>query len=142
MEIYSTSIRITAKGFCDIQDITVGVRNFIRESNITQGLITAFVPGLTAAITTLEFEEGVIEDFKRAIERLAPKDIHYEHNARWGDGNGFSHVRAALLGPSLTVPIIDGSLELGTWQQIIVVDFDNRPRTREVILQIVGNPRS
>jgi secondary thiamine-phosphate synthase enzyme len=139
MEIYSTSIRLTTKGFCDLKDITVSVRKFIHESNINQGLLTVFIPGSTAAITTIEFEEGVIEDFKRAMERIAPKDFHYEHNSRWGDGNGFSHVRAALLGPSLCVPIIAGSLELGTWQQIILVDFDNRPRTREVLLQIIGN---
>jgi secondary thiamine-phosphate synthase enzyme len=139
METYSTLIRLTTKGFCDIKDITVNAREYIHELNITQGLLTVFIPGSTAAITTIEFEQGVVEDFKRAIERIAPIDLHYEHNSRWGDGNGFSHVRAALLGPSLCVPIIAGSLALGTWQQIILVDFDNRPRTREVLLQIIGN---
>jgi secondary thiamine-phosphate synthase enzyme len=97
-----------------------------------------FVPGSTAGITTIEFESGVIEDLKKAIERIAPQGIPYAHDARWRDGNGFSHVRAALLGPAITVPFDEGQLQLGTWQQIILIDFDNRPRTREVIVQILG----
>jgi secondary thiamine-phosphate synthase enzyme len=96
------------------------------------------VPGATAGITTIENEEGALRDLREAIERMAPRDIHYEHDTRWGDGNGFSHVRAALLGPSLSVPVADGKLRLGTWQQIVLIDFDNRPRNREVIFEIVG----
>ena len=90
-------------------------------------------------MTTLEFEPGAIEDLRRAIERIAPESIHYDHNARWGDGNGFAHVRSALLGPSVCIPVIDGELALGTWQQVILVDFDNRPRNRELILQCSGS---
>jgi secondary thiamine-phosphate synthase enzyme len=97
-----------------------------------------FVPGSTAAVTTIEFESGVVADLKGAIDRMAPADIPYEHNARWGDGNGYSHVRAALMGPSLYVPIVDGRPSLGTWQQVVLCDFDNRPRTRRVVLQVVG----
>ncbi|MBI5022386.1 MAG: YjbQ family protein [Ignavibacteriales bacterium] len=138
MEIYSTSVQTTTKGFSDVRDITASAVNFLREIKITEGLLTVFVPGSTAAITTIEFEEGVVQDFKKVIEKIAPRDTHYEHNSRWGDGNGFSHVRAALLGPSLSVPISRSSLELGTWQQIVLVDFDNRPRTREVFIQIIG----
>ena len=99
---------------------------------------TVFVPGSTAGITTIEFESGAVSDFKKALERMAPVDMHYDHDARWGDGNGFSHVRAALLGGSLTVPFIEGRLQLGTWQQIVLCDFDNRSRSREVLVQILG----
>ena len=95
-----------------------------------------FTPGSTAAITTIEFESGAVADLARAIDGIAPTGAHYDHDARWGDGNGYSHVRAALLGPSLTVPIADGELLLGTWQQIILCDFDNRPRTRRIIVQV------
>jgi secondary thiamine-phosphate synthase enzyme len=102
------------------------------------GLVTVFVPGSTAGITTIEYEPGVVEDLKKAIERLAPQNIHYDHDARWGDGNGFAHVRASLLGPSLTVPFQEGNLLVGTWQQIVLVDFDNRPRNREIIVQVTG----
>ena len=94
-----------------------------------------FIPGSTAAVTTIEFESGVINDLRKAVERLAPQDIYYEHDARWGDGNGYAHVRAALLGPSLTIPIVNKRLLLGTWQQIVLLDFDNRPRKREIIIQ-------
>jgi secondary thiamine-phosphate synthase enzyme len=97
-----------------------------------------FTPGSTAALTTIEYESGVINDLRAAIERLAPERLPYEHNERWGDGNGYSHVRSALLGPSLHVPLIDGKLALGTWQQIVLLDFDNRARQRQVIMQIMG----
>ena len=100
--------------------------------------MTVFVPGSTAGITTIEYESGAVRDFQEAIERIAPKSIHYHHDQRWGDGNGYSHVRAALLGASLTVPFSSSKLLLGTWQQIILVDFDNRPRTRNILLQIIG----
>ncbi|HEX7182420.1 MAG TPA: secondary thiamine-phosphate synthase enzyme YjbQ [Thermoanaerobaculia bacterium] len=122
----------------DVVDITPDVADFIAESGIEDGLLVIFIPGSTASVTTIEYESGAVADLKRAVERLAPRDEHYEHNLRWGDGNGFSHVRAALLGPSLTVPIQGGQLELGTWQQIVLCDFDNRPRRRKVLLRLLG----
>ena len=115
------------------------VSQFLRECNTRNGIVIVFVTGSTAGVTTIEFEEGALSDFKAAIDRLAPGNIRYQHDARWGDGNGFAHVRAALLGPSLTVPVVDGSLALGTWQQIVLVDFDNRKRSREVSITIVDS---
>ena len=100
------------------------------------GNVTLFIPGSTAALTTIEFESGVIRDLKEAIERMAPEGIPYEHNKRWGDGNGYSHVRAALIGPSLYIPIVAGKMTLGTWQQIVLLDFDNHPRQRRIVCQI------
>ena len=123
----------------DIIDMTPQVGEEIQRSAIRNGHVTLFVPGSTAALTTIEYEMGVINDLRKAIERIAPKDICYEHDERWGDGNGYSHVRAALLGPSLHIPIIDGRLSLGTWQQIVLLDFDNRPRKRRIVMQIVGD---
>ena len=122
----------------DIIDITSQVGEEIHGSAIRNGHVTLFVPGSTAALTTIEYESGVINDLRKASERIAPKDLFYEHDERWGDGNGYSHVRAALLGPSLHIPVIDGRLMLGTWQQIVLLDFDNRPRKRRIIMQIVG----
>ncbi|MBA4393593.1 MAG: secondary thiamine-phosphate synthase enzyme, partial [Desulfobacca sp.] len=106
--------------------------------SLTDGIVTVFVPGSTAGITTIEFESGAIEDLKEAFERLIPQGIHYDHNQRWGDGNGFSHVRAAFCKPSLTVPFANQKLLLGTWQQIVLLDFDNRPRNRRIVLQCMG----
>ena len=138
MPIHSTRIEITTNGFSDVHDLTSQAKEFLDACNVGDGLMTVFVPGSTASITTIEFEFGAIADLKRAIERLAPQDIYYDHNVRWGDDNGFSHVRAAMLGPSVCVPISKGQLQLGTWQQIVLVDFDNRQRQREIIFQIVG----
>jgi len=138
MAVYSSMFQIKTDGFSDIKDITPKVENAIGKSNISNGIAVVFVPGSTAGITTIEYEPGVVEDLKKAIERLTPQNIHYDHDARWGDGNGFSHVRASLLGPSLSVPIINSDLQLGAWQQIVLIDFDNRPRTREVCVQILG----
>ena len=134
----STTASYKTKGFNDIIDLTDDVNSAITNSGLQNGLMTVFVPGSTAGITTIEFESGAVADLKKAIERLAPQDIYYQHDARWGDGNGFSHVRAALVGPSLSVPFVNGRLQLGTWQQIILIDFDNRPRTRELIIQMIG----
>ena len=103
-----------------------------------EGVVTVFVGGSTGGITTIEFESGAVNDLKKAIERIAPQDIHYDHDARWGDGNGFSHVRAALLGPSLHIPMTKKQLLLGTWQQIVFCDFDNRPRHRRIAVQVIG----
>jgi secondary thiamine-phosphate synthase enzyme len=122
-----------------MHDITPLAAEFLSSSSVQSGLFCAFVPGATAGLTTIEYEDGALHDLKAAIERMAPRNMQYEHDARWGDGNGFSHVRAALLGPSICVPVTDGKLRLGTWQQIILVDCDNRPRRREVILQIIGD---
>ena len=130
------SVRTTSD--TDIIDITPQVQEEIQRSAIRNGHATLFVPGSTGALTTIEYERGVINDLREAIERIAPKDLYYEHDERWGDGNGYSHVRAALLGPSLHIPIIDGRLTLGTWQQIVLLDFDNRPRKRKIVMQIVG----
>ena len=130
------SVRTTSD--TDIIDITPRVQEEIQRSAIRNGHATLFVPGSTAALTTIEYEKGVINDLRKAIERIAPKDLYYEHDERWGDGNGYSHVRAALLGPSLHIPVIDGRLTLGTWQQIVLLDFDNRPRKRKIVMQIVG----
>lgn len=105
---------------------------------LSSGVITLFVSGSTAGLTTLEYEAGCVQDFQDALERLFPQDADYAHNARWGDGNGFSHIRAALLGPSLQIPFIGNELRIGTWQQVVLVDFDNRPREREVVLQFIG----
>ncbi|MCI0482159.1 MAG: secondary thiamine-phosphate synthase enzyme YjbQ [Candidatus Dadabacteria bacterium] len=138
MAVITTSIRLRTKGETDLVDITAEVGESVRDSGISSGIVTVFIPGSTAGVTTIEYESGAIQDFREAIERIAPKGIHYHHDARWGDGNGYSHVRAALQGASLTVPFSSSELLLGTWQQIIVVDFDNRPRTRDVILQIIG----
>jgi secondary thiamine-phosphate synthase enzyme len=136
--VFSDAISLSTNGFCDIQDITAQVSTIAGKSKIGNGTVTIFCKGSTGAVTTIEYESGVLEDLKKAIERTAPSNMPYAHDQRWGDGNGFSHVRAALLGPSLTVPILQGSLALGTWQQIVFVDFDNRSRRRNVVVQVMG----
>lgn len=138
MKIENLTFQLSSKGFCDIHDITPKLRDFVKKTGVTHGLLTVMIPGSTGAISTIEYESGVINDLKRAIEQIAPQDMEYEHNLRWGDGNGFSHVRAALMKPSLTTPIMDTRLCLGVWQQIVFLDFDNRPRNRELIVQIIG----
>jgi secondary thiamine-phosphate synthase enzyme len=122
----------------DIIDITGLVTQHLAQSNIKRGAVILFVPGSTGALTTIEYESGVIQDLADAIERLIPRDISYAHDLRWGDGNGYSHVRAALLGPSLYIPVMDGQLSLGTWQQAVLINFDNRARRRRLIMQFVG----
>lgn len=138
MTVVTKSIRLTTKGDTDIVDITAGVERCVAESGVSAGIATVFVPGSTAGVTTIEYESGAVRDLKEAWGRIAPEDMHYYHNARWGDGNGHSHVRAAMLGASLTVPFASSELLLGTWQQIVLADFDNRPRSREIIVQIIG----
>ena len=122
----------------DIIDITPKVAKQLKDGTIESGSVSLFVPGSTAALTTIEFESGVVNDLKKAIDRMAPEDIYYKHNERWGDGNGYAHVRAALIGPSLHIPVIDSKMTLGTWQQIVLMDFDNRPRERLILVQISG----
>ena len=138
MAVETKTIHVSTQGFCDIVDITSKVESAMAASRMSEGAVTVFVAGSTAGLTTIEYESGCIRDLKQAFERIAPMDAHYEHNAHWGDGNGFAHVRAALLGSSLHIPFSGKHLLTGTWQQIILVDFDNRPRKREVILQFVG----
>lgn len=120
-------------------DITEQVYSIVKKSNIDNGLVKIFCPGSTSAITTIEYESGVLNDLKHAIEKLVPSNISYEHDKRWGDGNGFSHVRSALMKPFITIPLINKNLTLGTWQQIIFIDFDNKQRRRKLIVQIVGD---
>lgn len=134
----ATRISITSRGFSDVIDITSMVEGAVVSSGVRNGLAAVFVPGSTGSVTTIEYEPGVVEDLKAALARIAPDDIPYAHDERWGDGNGFSHVRAALLKPGLTVPVLDGALTLGTWQQVVFIDFDNRPRARELVVQVVG----
>ncbi len=136
--IFQKDIYRETRGFCDVKDITPEVSSCIAESNIKEGICVIFIPGSTAAVTTIEYEPGVIRDLQKFIEKLIPQDIHYDHNSRWGDGNGFSHVRASILGPSLSIPVSAGGLMLGTWQQIVLIDFDNRSRQRHIILKIIG----
>jgi secondary thiamine-phosphate synthase enzyme len=136
--VTNKTICIQTKGNCDMIDITTQIAKEINNSSINDGIATIFVSGSTAGISTIEYEDGLANDFKNMWERNIPQNISYQHDRRWGDGNGFSHVRASLLGPSLVVPFNDKKLALGTWQQIIVVDFDNHPRNREIILQLLG----
>jgi secondary thiamine-phosphate synthase enzyme len=136
--VETDTISLSTKGFSDVIDITNKVTKIVEQSGIQIGLVNVFCSGSTGSITTIEFESGVINDLKKAIEKIVPSNIPYEHDKRWGDGNGFSHVRAAIMKPSLTVPIIKGKMALGTWQQIVFMDFDNRGRDRKILVQIVG----
>ena len=132
------TLQLSTKGNSEITDITPQIARALLAAKLASGTVTVFCPGSTAGVTTIEFEPGAVADLRACFERIAPEDLTYQHELRWHDGNGHSHVRASLLGPSLTVPFSDGKLLLGTWQQIILVDFDNRPRQREVVLQFVG----
>lgn len=137
--VVTRKISLQTKGNCDIIDITPQVEQQVAETDINNGTATLFVDGSTAGISTIEFESGVLTDFQSMWERNIPQNIPYNHDRRWGDGNGYSHVRASLLGASLVVPFNNKRLTLGTWQQIVLVDFDNRPRSRQIILQIMGD---
>jgi secondary thiamine-phosphate synthase enzyme len=139
--VITERLSIRTKGECDVIDITPDVELVVSQSGIESGTVTVFISGSTAGVTTIEYEPGVVSDFKAMWDRIVPRDIQYNHDQRWGDGNGYSHVRASMLGPSLVVPFSNRALLLGTWQQIIVVDFDNRPRSREIILQIMGEAK-
>ncbi len=136
--VVTRKISLQTKGRCDIIDITPQVEQQLADTNLNSGTVTIFVSGSTAGITTIEFEPGLITDLQEMWQRIVPENAPYHHDRRWGDGNGYSHVRASLLGASLVVPFNDGRLSLGTWQQITLIDFDNRPRSRQLILQIVG----
>jgi len=136
--VTNTRIHVQTKGNCDFIDITDQVARKVEDSGVKDGTVTVFVAGSTAGLTTIEFERGVLSDLESMWERLAPRNIAYRHDATWGDGNGYSHVRASLLGASLVVPFVNKRLTLGTWQQIILADFDNRARSRDIVLQIMG----
>jgi secondary thiamine-phosphate synthase enzyme len=136
--ISTSTIKLQTSGFCDVHDLTERVSGLVRESGIESGSVTVFVPGSTAGITTIEYEPGLKKDLPELFEKLIPSGRTYHHDATWGDGNGFSHLRAALVGPSLTVPVVSGLMTLGTWQQIVLLCFDNRERRREIVVQIMG----
>src|SRR5262245_60674026 len=138
MAVETDAFTVETRGDCDIVDLTARVQAVIGKHRFRHGQALVFVSGSTAGITTLEYEPGLLEDLPAAFERIAPRGIRYAHEEAWHDGNGHSHVRASLLGPSLTLPVQDARLRLGTWQQIVLVDFDNRPRRREVVVQLLG----
>jgi secondary thiamine-phosphate synthase enzyme len=132
-------IEVRTRGEGEVIDITREVGRAVARSGVTNGIATVFVVGSTAGVTTVEFEPGLVTDLGTLFERIAPRNMGYAHNARWGDGNGHSHVRASLLGPSITLPFSQGRLLLGQWQQVVLIDFDNRPRQRELVVQVVGD---
>jgi secondary thiamine-phosphate synthase enzyme len=138
MEFYREIIAVTTQGEIDLIDLTRRLNELLKERPIKEGLAHLFVPGSTAALTTIEFESGLIDDFKELLKKLVPKNSHYRHNLAWEDGNAHSHLRASMIGPSLTVPIVDGQLALGVWQQVVLVELDVRPRKRQIILELVG----
>jgi secondary thiamine-phosphate synthase enzyme len=138
MTVKTDTLSLHTRGHADVHDITDAVARAVQKSGLNDGLATVFCPSATSGVTTLEYESGCVQDLQRLFDEIAAPNRHYGHNARWGDGNGHSHVRAALLGPSLTVPFAAGRLTLGTWQQIVYVDFDNRARQRQLIVQIMG----
>jgi len=138
LKIITEYIPVTTKGHTDIIDLTRDATEKLRKTGLTSGTITFFVSGSTAGITTVEYEPGLLQDLPEMFEKIAPSNKRYHHDATWGDGNGHAHVRASLLGASLTVPFVNGRMLLGTWQQIILVDFDNRSRHREIVMQIMG----
>jgi secondary thiamine-phosphate synthase enzyme len=138
MTVKTLSLSLNTNGNADIRDITDQVARQVRQSGLHHGTVTIFCPSSTSGLTTIEYESGALSDLRRLFDEVIPPTREYAHNERWHDGNGHSHLRAALLGPSLTIPFVDGQLTLGTWQQIIYVDFDNRPRQRRLVLQLIG----
>lgn len=138
MTVKPGSLTLNTRGNSDILDITGEIKRLVSESGLRSGTVTVFCPSSTSGLTTVEFEPGAVADLKRLFEELAPSEREYQHNATWEDGNGHAHMRASLLGPSLTIPFVDKTLTLGTWQQIIYIDFDIRPRRRELVVQMVG----
>ncbi len=138
MGTHHSTLTLETHGNCDMQDITDDVSSIVRESGFGTGICTVFCPGSTGSVTTIEYEGGLLKDFPEAMERFAPQDAVYEHHLRWGDGNGHSHIRASVLGPSITIPFVDGKLTLGTWQQVTFIDFDNKSRTRRLEILLIG----
>ena len=136
--VVTQQISLSTKGYCDFHNITSAVAEAIKSSGLRNGIVTVFTPSATSAITTVEYEDGMLADFEAMFERIAAQGWSYKHNERWHDGNGFSHIRAALLGPSVTVPVIDSQMTLGRWQKIAFLDFDNRQRSRKIVVQMIG----
>ncbi|HSO13667.1 MAG TPA: secondary thiamine-phosphate synthase enzyme YjbQ [Anaerolineales bacterium] len=138
MTVKTGTISLSTHGNADIHDITDQIASAVSKSELKAGTVTVFCPSSTSAVTTIEYENGALSDLQRLFDEVIPQSREYAHNARWHDGNGHSHIRAALLGPSLTIPFVEGQLTLGAWQQVIYVDFDNKPRRRDLILQMIG----
>jgi secondary thiamine-phosphate synthase enzyme len=138
MTVVTGYVDLDTKGDTDIIDVTSRVAAIVASSGIKDGIVLVFAPGSTAAITTLEYEPGLVFDLREALERLVPRDMHYKHHERWHDGNGHSHIRASLLGQGSSFPVIKGNILLGTWQQIVFIDMDNRPRSRQAVVQVCG----
>ena len=138
MAVYRSSISLSTAGETDIIDITGRVEKLVADSGVSRGMVNVFVTGSTAGLTTIEYESGLVHDLKEAMERIAPRKGNYAHDSRWGDGNGYAHIRASLMGPSLSVPLDGGRMMLGTWQQIVLVDFDNRRRDRTLAVTVLG----
>jgi secondary thiamine-phosphate synthase enzyme len=136
--VITQELELRTRGHCDIQDITSQVSGVVRDSGLQAGIVTVFCPGSTGGLTTIEYENGALADLRQVFDEIAPPDRNYRHHLRWGDDNGQSHVRAALIGPSLTVPFVGGRLTLGTWQQIVFLDFDTRSRSRRLVVQVMG----
>lgn len=138
MNIQTKTIEVSTKGDTDIHDLTPAIRSLLQDSGMKEGQVTVFVPGATAGISVVEYEPGLLQDIPAMLEKIAPSGDMYQHNETWHDGNGHSHLRATLIKPSLTIPFVNQTMTLGTWQQIILLDFDNRPRQREVVVQLIG----
>ncbi len=136
--IVTKTIELSTRGRCDIHDITDQIRDHVASSGVDSGTVTVFVPGSTGGLTTIEYEPGLLKDLPELMEKLIPSDRPYEHDKTWHDGNGFSHLRSAMIGPDITIPFVSGKLTLGTWQQVVFLDFDNRGRQRKLIVQIIG----
>lgn len=139
MPVITKNVRVKTKGNADMVDITGQVSGALSESGLSSGIVTIFVPGSTGAVSTVEYEPGLLKDVPRALEVIAPSNAEYEHHKTWGDDNGSGHVRATILGPSMSIPFVDGRLTLGTWQQIVFIDLDSRSRDRKLVLQIMGD---
>lgn len=137
--IYTSHIELHTRGHADMHDLTPEIQRMIEEQGLREGLVTIFTPSSTSALTTIEFESGALDDLRRVLDEIAPPDADYKHNLRWGDHNGHAHLRAALLGPSLSIPLTKGRLTLGTWQQILFIDFDERPRSRRLVVQMMSD---
>ena len=138
MRLHRETLEVSTTADTDIVDLSADVDGAVQAAGVEDGWVMVFAPGSTAGITTIEYESGCLEDLARAVEQLAPRDGDYAHNLRWGDGNGYSHVRAALMGPSLVLPVREGRVEHGTWQQIVLCDFDNRPRRRRILVEVMA----
>ncbi|MGB9718722.1 MAG: secondary thiamine-phosphate synthase enzyme YjbQ [Thermoproteota archaeon] len=136
--VVETELGVKTRGELDIVDITGEIEKIVSKTGVKNGIANVFVPGSTGAVTTIEYESGLLKDFPNALERLAPRSAEYEHEKAWHDGNGHSHVRASIIGPSITIPIKDGALRLGTWQQVVFVELDVRPRSRRLVVTCIG----